>query len=263
MGHVRLGALPRTRRWQEVIHLIAAGAEPDQVAGAALTAAEKALAHAYDDTGLTEAVYLLSELPLAAKEGEFTKALRERGLDVSDNPSLAEIVGAVSDVIDKRIGRNGHRTDLGEMAQMACVETLSQVVGERTTQLFGATTGDIQRELGKLATKAQFSKFARQFFCRLTNRLLDYFVSRTLSDHVGAAQRFTTLSQKQEFSAALERHCEEASRIVEEFSGGWFSKTNWEKEGIDRESARKFAGYAMKKLTSELQAGARGVEHVD
>jgi hypothetical protein len=263
MGHVRLGALPRTRRWQEVIHLIAAGAEPDQVAGAALTAAEKALAHAYDDTGLTEAVYLLSELPLAAKEGEFTKALRVRGLDVSDNPSLAEIIGAVSDVIDKRIGRNGHRTDLGEMAQMACVETLSQVVGERTTQLFGATTGDIQRELGKLATKAQFSKFARQFFCRLTNRLLDYFVSRTLSDHVGAAQRFTTLSQKQEFSAALERHCEEASRVVEEFSGGWFSKTNWEKEGIDRESARKFAGYAMKKLTSELQAGARGVEDVD
>jgi len=263
MGHVRLGALPRTRRWQQVIDLIAAGAEPEQVAGATLTAAEKALANAYDDTGLTEAVWLLSQLPLAAKEVEFAKALRERGLDVSNNPSLAEIIGAVSDVIDQRIGQNGHRTDLGEMAQMACVETLSQVVGERTTQLFDTTAEDIKRELSKLGTKAQFSKFARQFFSRLTNRLLDSFVSRTLSDHVGAAQRFTTLSQKQEFSTALERHCEEASRIVEEFSGGWFSKTNWEKEGIDRESARKFAGYAMKKLTSELQAGARGVENVD
>ena len=42
MGHIRLGLLPRTRAWKEVIALIAAGADVPQVANATITAAEKA-----------------------------------------------------------------------------------------------------------------------------------------------------------------------------------------------------------------------------
>lgn len=130
MGHVRLGSLPRTRRWQQVVGLIAAGAEPDQVASATLTTAEQALKRAYDDIGLTETVWLLTQLPLAAREENFVSALRSRGIDVSDAPSLAEITCAVADAIDRRIGKNGNRSDLGEMAQMAAVETISRVVGD-------------------------------------------------------------------------------------------------------------------------------------
>jgi hypothetical protein len=50
----------------------------------------------------------------------------------------------------------------------------------------------------------------------------------------------------------------EAARIVEEFSGGWFSKKNRETGGaITREDIAAFTGYAMKKLTDELKQGAR------
>jgi hypothetical protein len=237
--------------------MISAGAEPDQVAGVALAAAERALSRAYSDTGLTEAVWLLTQLPLAAREKNFAEALRCLGVKVSDNPTLSEIGGAVSNAIDARIGANGNRTDLGEMAQMAVVETLSHVVGEHSRQLFATTTEDVRREIAKFATKVQFGKLARQFFARLTNRVLGYLVSRTLSDHVGARARFPTLGAVQDFRRALEIHCDQTSVIVEEFSGGWFSKTNWEKEGINRESARGFAGYAIKKLTDELKEGAK------
>jgi len=257
MGHLRLGELPRTRQWRQVVGLIEGGAGTAQVANAAISAAERGLKLASDDNGLVETIWLLTQLPLAARSADFAGALRRAGLDVRDAPGLMELVGAFADAVDHRLSKSGGRTDLGEMAEMAATETLSRVIGERTQSLFGTTAADVQRELGRLATNRQFSGFTRQFFARLTERYLDYFLSRALTQHVGEDKRFATLAQQAEFSKALGRHCLEASKIVEEFSGGWFSKTNWEKGGISRKEAAGFAYVAMKKITEELKEGAR------
>jgi len=72
---------------------------------------------------------------LAARSENFTSSLRKAGLDVSDTLSLREIVGALTDTIDARLGQNGGRTDLGEMAQMAAAETISKEIGGRTQSL--------------------------------------------------------------------------------------------------------------------------------
>lgn len=257
MGHVRLGDLPRTHKWQEVVGLIEGGAGSAQVANATITAAERGLNLAARDKGLVETIWLLTQIPLAARGDDFATGLRNAGLDVSDSPSLMEVVGAFSDAIDRRLANNGGRTDLGEMAQMAASETMAKVIGSRTQSLFGATAGDVKEAFSSLATNRQFSTFARDFFSRLTNKCLDYFVSRAVSYHVGEGRRFRTLAQQGEFVSALETHCREASRIVEEFSGGWFSKTNWEKGGISRQDAAGFAHIAMGKLVAELKEGAR------
>ncbi len=257
MGHLRLGELPRTRKWQQVVGLIEGGAGTAQIANATISAAEKGLNLAGNDEGLVETIYLLTQLPRAARSDDFAGALREAGLDVGNSPTLLEVVGAFSDAVDHRLARNGGRTDLGEMAQMAAAETLNRVIGERTQSLFGTTAEDVQRELGRLATNRQFSIFSREFFGRLTERCLDYFLSRALTHHVGEDKRFATLNQQSEFTSALGVHCNEASKIVEEFAGGWFSKTNWEKGGITRKEATGFAHVAMKKITAELKQGAR------
>lgn len=257
MGHIRLGDLPKTRKWQEVVGLIEGGAGTVQVANATITAAERGLNLAARDKGLVETVWLLTQLPLAARSDNFAGALRDAGLDVADSPSLMEVVGAFSDAIDRRLANNGGRTDLGEMAQMAASETMAKVIGSRTQSLFGTTADDVKSAFSSLATNRQFSTFARDFFSRLTNKCLDYFVGRAVSYHVGEGRRFRTLAQQGEFVSALETHCREASKIVEEFSGGWFSKTNWEKGGISRQDAAGFAHVAMGKLVAELKEGAR------
>jgi hypothetical protein len=116
----------------------------------------------------------------------------------------------------------------------------------------------VRQAFSKLATNKQFSTFAKDFFARFTNKCMNYFLSRALSHHVGEGQRFTTLSEQAEFTKALEIHCKEAARIVEEFSGGWFSKKSWDTGGdISRQDIAAFAGYAMTKLTAELKQGAR------
>jgi len=261
MGHIRLGRLPRTRQWKQVVALLEGGAGTAQLANATITAAEKGLNLAAEDKGLVETIWLLSQLPLAARKDNFAAALREVGLDVSDAPGLMEIVGAVSDAIDRRLANNGGRTDLGEMAQMAASETISEVVGGRLPSLFAPTPNDVRTEFARLATNRQFSTFARDFFARLTNKCLNYFLSQAIAHHVGEGRRFTTLAQQSEFSKALDTHCREAAKIVEEFSGGWFSKTNWENKGISRDKAAGFSHVAMQKLVAELKEGARPDVH--
>jgi hypothetical protein len=82
-------------------------------------------------------------------------------------------------------------------------------------------------------------------------------VSRAVSHHVGEGRRFRTLAQQGEFTKALGTHSQEASKIIGEFSGGWFSKTNWEKKGISRQDAAGFTHVAMKKIVAELKEGAQ------
>jgi hypothetical protein len=258
MGHIRLGKLPRTRKWSQVVGLIEGGAGAAQIANATIHAAEAGLAFAAKDGGVVETIWLLTQLPLAARSDEFAEALHNCGLSVSDSPGLMEIVGAVTDAIDAKMPNCKGRTDLGEMAQMAAAETLTEVIGARTNSLFGTTSEDVQQAFANLATNKQFSIFAKDFFARFTNKCMSYFLSRATSQQLGEGQRFTTLSQQAEFTSALETHCREAARIVEEFSGGWFSSKNWETRGnISREDIAAFTGYAMKKLTDELKQGAR------
>jgi hypothetical protein len=257
MGHIRLGELPRTRKWQQVVALIEGGAGTAQVANATISAAEHALNFAASDKGLVETLWLITQLPLAAKSGNFPEALRNLDLEVSDSPTLMDVVGAFSDAIDKKLANNGGRTDLGEMAQMAAAETMTELIGSKTPSFFGTTLEDVKNAFSALATTKQFGIFARGFFSHLTNKFLDYFLSRAVSHHVGEGLRFRTLAQQGDFTKALRTHSFEASRIVQDFSGGWFSKTNWENIGITRRKASSFVNVAMRKIVAELKEGAR------
>lgn len=254
MGHIRLGELPRTRKWDQVVELIKSDGDAAQIAAAALAAAESGFREAADDDGVARATWLLTQLPLAARDPNYLQRLAALGVNVSEAPGLAEIVGAFTDAVDTHMRRSGGRTDLGEMAQMAAAETLTSLLGQRTQSLFGTSPDDVRRELAGLATTKQFGTLARDFFAGLTQRYLSFFLSRELSNHVGGDRRFANTADHGEFNDALSLHCVQASRIVEEFAGSWFSKTNWE-QGITPENSKRFAAVALKKLRAELKKG--------
>lgn len=254
MGHIRLGALPRTRRWKEVIDLVGCGAGAAAVAAATLDAVEQDLTGAASDPGLNRAFWLLTQIPDAARSAEFGAALRDLGLSVSDNPSAAELTSAFTEAVDKHVDGRKARTGPGELGQLAAAETLSGLLRDRATTLFGSTPDDVRRELGKLATEVQFGHLARDFFSRFTERYLTFYVSKELPQHVGAGQRFETLGDERAFASALELHCQQASKIVESFAGGWYSKARFEKD-LTEERTTRFLGYALKKIRSELRRG--------
>jgi len=254
MGHIRLGELPRTRKFDQVVALIQSGGDADAIAAATLAAAEIGFQRAADDEGLGQAIWLLTQLPLAARDPNYLDRLHSIGIAAAAEPTALEVAGSFTDAVDAHMRRSGGRTDFGEMAQMAAAETLSKVLGERTRSLFDSSSSDVRHSLAALATAKQFGVFAREFFGRLTRRYLTFFLSRELSNHVGGDRRFANAGAHAEFNAAMDLHCRQASRIVEEFAGSWFSKTNWER-GITPETARGFAWVALKKLRAELRKG--------
>lgn len=252
MGHQRLGILPRTRKWKTVIALIAGGADAEQVAAATSEAAERELQGAAQDPAFVHAFWLLTQIPLAARQPDFARALQNLGLEVDDQPSVIDIARAFSDAVDERARNVRRRTDLGEMAQMCGAEALYAVAGRDLNQLFGTTSRDVQAAFAGLTTVKQFSSLSMDFFARLTRRVLGYFLSRELPNHVGANSRFHTIREHRDFEEALDQHCRETARIVGDFSGEWYSKTNYE-SGIEPKQAGNFARVAFDKIKSELQ----------
>ena len=61
MGHSRIGTLPATKKWREVVSLVANGADEAQIADAVMAAAGKTLARVRDDAGFREAIRLIME----------------------------------------------------------------------------------------------------------------------------------------------------------------------------------------------------------
>ena len=79
MGHVRLGTLPMTRKWQRVVELISDGGSVEEVARASAIAAEYDLKRAASDPVFLYVARLLVELPLAARGPDFEQAREEAG----------------------------------------------------------------------------------------------------------------------------------------------------------------------------------------
>ena len=257
VGHSRLGSLPRTRKWQQVVGLIEHGASAGQVANATIRAAEAGFMKASQDAGVVASIWMLMQLPLAARSDDWTVSLRQLGVNVAGEPTLMELVAKVTGAVDSRLANGGRRSDLGEMAENALAETLSKRVATDLPSLFSPSPGDVRKAFHDYHTVKNFSSLARDFFARLTDRYLGYFLSKTLGNHVGEGRRFATLSQVACFRDALRTHCHEAAKIVEAFSGDWFSKTNWQQQGAPMSEVSKFAFGAMTKLTAELKEGAK------
>ena len=100
MGHVRLGKLPQTRAWKEVVRFLEAGIDVEAVAAKSQEAAEAGLKALKTDPALVQSLWLLMQLPVAARSDDFAEHLQRCGLQVGDKPELLDLVGAFSDAVD-------------------------------------------------------------------------------------------------------------------------------------------------------------------
>ena len=75
MGHIRLGVLPKSRKWQQVVERLRLGADVADVAGLAADAAETSLKGASNDPAFLHAFWLLTQIPLAARGPAFAEDL--------------------------------------------------------------------------------------------------------------------------------------------------------------------------------------------
>lgn len=252
MGHIRLGTLPRSKKWREVVDLLASDAPLDAVAAAAAQASERDLSGASDDPRFQFISSLLVRLPLLARGPGFATELEALGIGPNALDSVLGLLSGIEIAIDRNAHDLGASSDAGELAKAALLESLSVQLRDRLPSLFEPTPQEIRSALAGFASGNQFAVLARDFFARLTHRSLDYYLSRELANHTGAGTRFDTDAERSAFQQALAQHSVEASRIVQEFAGGWYGKTVWQKGSLDQSAIDRFTRYAFKKMRQEL-----------
>lgn len=258
MGHIRLNTLAVTRRWKDVIGMIAEGAEAGRVAEAVTHAWEHAFNTVRNDVGFREAVWLLMQIGTAGKSKDPTGYLDSIGVEVAGAGSVVEVALALSAAMERRIEGSGQRSDFGELAQRALVSAVTEHLQREMPTLLQSTAEDVGSAVKKCGREKAFGELARGFFARMTNECLNYFLSKTLPAQVGEGRRFTTTEQLAHFEEAMRTHCTEAAEIVEGYSSGWFSKHFHEEEGrIRRESAESFGWFGLEKIRRELAVRAR------
>lgn len=251
MGHLLLGDLPRTRRWREVVALVESGSSYDEIAEATLTATRDLFERASSEPGFVESYWLLTQLPLCVGKGNISRELSARGLSVSATPDLLEIITAINRHVERATSKSGTSTDLSELARYSLVEALTSWAATSTGDLFAAASESAGRALRRLGTNKAFTVVSQDFFSRFLNRHLLYFLSRELSNHVGPNRQFGSIEQHAEFNAALQLHCRQATRIVQDFAGGWYSRAKYEGT-LTRKDVRGFLHVALGKISKEL-----------
>lgn len=252
MGHIRLGTLPQSKKWREVVELLDSDAAIEAIAEAAAKASDRDLSRASSDPIFQFVSSLLVRLPLLARAPGFEDALADLGVGRDALSSVTGLLAGLELAIDRQSFETGYSSDAGELAKSALLETLSVQLRDRLPSLFAPTAADIRTALGSFASGDRFAVLARDFFARLTHRSLDYYLSRELANHTGSGSRFVDDAQRGEFQRALAQHTFEASRIVQEFAGGWYGKTVWRKQVLDQGAIDQFTKYAFKKMRAEF-----------
>jgi hypothetical protein len=266
MGHTRLGTLPKTRQWNTVAEVYAnAGSDLDgsnpatsdfkyevaRIADAAMVAATAAFENAKRDALLGEALFLLTQVALAARRENREAALAQLGVHLPGSPTPISLVTELNRVLDEARLSSGTFSDVGEMAQAAMSETLSEWFRKGTADLFATKTEQFWQSMYALGTQKAFGTLTRDFMGNLIARILGFHLSRIVAPGDGQSL-LRGVSDASRFRAELRQHAQERAFIVRDFAAGWFSKREFE-HGIDRASTRRFGAHALKKVVDELR----------
>src|SRR5687768_7190800 len=123
MGHVRLGKPPATRRWKQVVELLAADSLViGEIACAVERAADRSLATAVQDPGFVESFWLLLKLPQAVAADDVDAALQALGIFVPADAGIADLTAGIEAAFERFRQRSAVGfTDLAFIARDAAI----------------------------------------------------------------------------------------------------------------------------------------------
>jgi hypothetical protein len=258
MGHQRLGRLKHTLRWNEVVGLLEE--EPRNapaVAQKAALASDSYLLDLKNDASLNYCFWLLTRLTWAARGAGFVEQLQKLGLRASEGTPTLAFLAAVADHTRNEISQHPESAAAGEFASLAIRRALTETVGTIGPSLFGSTVADLQTALRTYSTPERFGELAQRFFGDFMARTMRSYVDREVPNLTGTSAGIQSIAENAEVVAAIDRYARESAFILREFSGGWYSKNNWQSQGeISREQSGRFVAYALQKLRSELKREA-------
>ena len=257
MGHERVGALPRTKPWQDVVAGIADAAAVDGdvegLANATLKNVRSRLLAIPADAGFAAAFKFLLGLSLSASLGVDRALLGDLAIDLEANPSPLKLASA----LERYVANNTQSAEYAEIARKAAVDAISIWTERHTRQLSFTGEHEYASEIWRKASNGSgFCEVARLFFGKFVERYLNYFIGREASAHLASTEDRERLARRLgDHVDGVSHHAFETARITQSFAAGWFNR--YAREGMPApEEIARFLSHAVGKLCEELNREA-------
>ena len=257
MGHERIGVLPKSQQWRDVVQLIASlqmsEIEVSDIVIKTIQNVRSRFRYICRDEGVIAAFKFLIALSVASRSLHPRENLSVLGIDVPENPSLLSLAKSVH----LWVSLKQESLEYSQIAQSATVDAIVDWYNQNKTGqglLFESmdTGFEVWRKAG---TGAGFCELARLFFAKFTERYLNYFLEREASAYLWS------INEREEFGEQLEEYVDEISqyafetaKITQSFAAGWFNKHASEGIPPNDEDIESFLWLAFGKIREELSA---------
>lgn len=255
MGHERLGTLPKTQRWQQVIRQISDfSISNDDVAEIVRQTTQNVRSrfrNIHIDSGVQAAFKSLVILPIASGSQNPQQILSDNGIEIPANPTPLSFAKGVRELVTAKRSS----LEYGQIAQSAAADAIAiWYEKNRDTQAsFFERSDDPLNIWRKARSGAGFCELARLFFAKFTERYLNYFLEREASSHIRDFHEREQFSQKlREHVDVVSKHAFETAKITQSFAAGWFNKYATEGIPSDKE-VESFLFTAFGKISEELR----------
>lgn len=260
MGHRRVGVLPKTQRWRDLVDQLGTFSgdeeELDRIVATTLAGVRNRFLDVASSPSVFESFKYLVAFAVSSRASEPGVFMAEAGFAVpaSDTPlglarSLAQFLEGMDD-----------SPEYASIARTAACDALSRwhrINAPETPSLFGEDSETFQG-WRKLSSGAGFCELSRLYFAGLTDRYLRYFLDRE------ASRSMATLFERDRFDKQLaarvddvSRHAFETAKITQSFAAAWFNRHA--RTGVPTDQQiKKFLSLAFGKMRSELGQEARG-----
>lgn len=254
MGHIRLGRLPRTKKWKDVVQSLAdCQSSLPEIVKLTSIASENVLKNTKHTEGLTQCYWLFTNIAQASRQGDFVENLNNLGINISSNDSGIKILKQIFDTASNGLRKNGNISVLDQIALDSFKNAIHNRISSESTNLFGCDIDSIQQAFKKFSTPTQVSYLGREYFSQYMFNSFSFVLEKELANSISSEGRFQNSSDIENFNKNLKSYCWETSKIVEDFSGGWYGKHAWEGDISSKKKTKDFVNYSITKLLSEIQ----------
>lgn len=218
MGHERIGLLPKSKKWRDIINLLSDfQGDPEsvkEIAARTLSNVQNKLSNIYDDDGFSKSFKFLVAAAGSFSDANAALSLESLNISIPNNPN------PISFAIElKRWLPPNNLSEIGTIAQEAAVDALAGFYRKHMSlgsDLLGVIP--VENCWKEMSTAGGFSELARLFFSNYTNRYLNYFLEREAAISLGS------LAKRLDFSEQINKHAFETAKITQSFSAGWYAK---------------------------------------
>lgn len=259
MGHVRIGFLPHTKQWNEIIDQLSSyDNDRDAVALIAdrtLDAVRKEYEGLQYDDSIIKAIEYLANIIVSSRQDDQVAFLRANGYQVGDDLTLFSLTSCAQQLIKTQEGS----LETNKLARDAAIQAVMEYYRDHASNqlsLFGNEDNPFKSK----GSGREFCELARHFFAAFTDRQIRYYLDRTASSVIGDYGKYAKFSDTlTEHSRVISDHAFEISKIMQSFAAGWFNNYVLNNPPTDA-SVTDFLKISFGKVREELRLEAMNHE---